>query len=174
MPGRGIFIAGTDTGVGKTLVACALLRGLAALGLQAAGMKPVAAGARLRRGIRYNEDVEQLRVGQAPGVLRAAPRQREGEVVQRREISEHTAELVDEAFLRRIHYKVFAENPNRPLTRDWLLEVTAHREMEAFDRAIDLRITRLRRKIEDDPKSPRYIKTVWGGGYSFSAEVKKQ
>src|SRR5262249_38496753 len=47
--------------------------------------------------------------------------------------------------------KVFAENPNRPLQRDWLLEVTAHREMEAFDRAIDLRITRLRRKIEPDP-----------------------
>ena len=50
--------------------------------------------------------------------------------------------------------KVFAENPNRPLNRDWLLEVTAHREMEAFDRAIDLRITRLRRKIEVDPAHP--------------------
>ncbi len=50
--------------------------------------------------------------------------------------------------------KVFAENPNRPLTRDWLLEVTAHREMEAFDRAIDLRITQLRRKIEVDPAHP--------------------
>ncbi len=47
--------------------------------------------------------------------------------------------------------KVFAENPNRPLMRDWLLEVTAHRDTEAFDRAIDLRITRLRRKIERDP-----------------------
>src|SRR3984885_8219973 len=50
--------------------------------------------------------------------------------------------------------KVFAENPNRPLNRDWLLEVTAHREMEAFDRAIDLRITRLRKKIEVDPSHP--------------------
>jgi dethiobiotin synthetase len=61
MQGRGIFVAGTDTGVGKTLVACALLRGLDSHGLRAVGMKPVAAGARLRRGIRYNEDVEQLR-----------------------------------------------------------------------------------------------------------------
>jgi len=43
--------------------------------------------------------------------------------------------------------KVFTENPNRPLQRDWLLETTSHREMEAFDRAIDLRITRLRRKM---------------------------
>jgi DNA-binding response OmpR family regulator len=63
--------------------------------------------------------------------------------------------------------KVFAENPNRPLQRDWLLEVTAHREMEAFDRAIDLRITRLRRKIEFDPTHPNAIRTVRGVGYMF-------
>jgi DNA-binding response OmpR family regulator len=63
--------------------------------------------------------------------------------------------------------KVFAENPNRPLQRDWLLEVTAHREMEAFDRAIDLRITRLRRKIESDPAHPVAIRTVRGVGYVF-------
>ena len=63
--------------------------------------------------------------------------------------------------------KVFAENPNRPLTRDWLLEVTAHREMEAFDRAIDLRITRLRRKIEVDPAHPDSIRTVRGVDYMF-------
>ena len=59
------------------------------------------------------------------------------------------------------------ENPNRPLNRDWLLEVTAHREMEAFDRAIDLRITRLRRKIEIDPGHPDAIRTVRGVGYMF-------
>jgi two-component system phosphate regulon response regulator OmpR len=63
--------------------------------------------------------------------------------------------------------KVFAQNPNRPLNRDWLLEVTAHREMEAFDRAIDLRITRLRRKIEPDPAHPDAIRTVRGVGYMF-------
>lgn len=59
--GRGVFIAGTDTGVGKTLIACALLRGFAARGLRAGGMKPVAAGA-VRRGRQWlNEDVELLR-----------------------------------------------------------------------------------------------------------------
>jgi two-component system phosphate regulon response regulator OmpR len=63
--------------------------------------------------------------------------------------------------------KVFTENPNRPLQRDWLLEVTSHREMEAFDRAIDLRITRLRRKIEPDPTHPDAIRTVRGVGYMF-------
>jgi two-component system phosphate regulon response regulator OmpR len=63
--------------------------------------------------------------------------------------------------------KIFAENPNRPLTRDWLLEVTAHREAEAFDRAVDLRITRLRRKVEIDPAHPEAIRTVRGVGYMF-------
>jgi two-component system phosphate regulon response regulator OmpR len=63
--------------------------------------------------------------------------------------------------------KVFAENPNRPLMRDWLLEVTAHREADAFDRAIDLRITRLRRKVEIDPAHPEAIRTVRGVGYMF-------
>ena len=63
--------------------------------------------------------------------------------------------------------KLFAENPNRPLQRDWLLESAAHREMEAFDRAIDLRVTRLRRKIEVDPAHPDAIRTVRGVGYMF-------
>jgi len=63
--------------------------------------------------------------------------------------------------------KIFAENPNRPLMRDWLLEVTARREPDAFDRAIDLRITRLRRKVETDPAHPEAIRTVRGIGYMF-------
>ena len=63
--------------------------------------------------------------------------------------------------------KIFAEHPNRPLMRDWLLEVTSHRDMDAFDRAIDLRITRLRRKIEVDPAHPETIRTVRGVGYMF-------
>ncbi len=63
--------------------------------------------------------------------------------------------------------KIFAEHPNRPLRRDWLLEVTAHREADAFDRAIDLRITRLRRKVELDPAHPEAIRTVRGVGYMF-------
>ncbi|MEN9784512.1 MAG: ATP-dependent dethiobiotin synthetase [Pseudomonadota bacterium] len=61
MPARGVFIAGTDTGIGKTLIACALLRGMAGAGLRVVGMKPVAAGATRRKGVLINEDVEQLR-----------------------------------------------------------------------------------------------------------------
>ncbi|MCW5574507.1 MAG: dethiobiotin synthase [Burkholderiales bacterium] len=56
-----MFVAGTDTGVGKTLAACALLHGFAALGLRAVGMKPVAAGAVRRNGAWHNDDVAQLR-----------------------------------------------------------------------------------------------------------------
>ena len=63
--------------------------------------------------------------------------------------------------------KVFAENPNRPLARDWLLETVGHREMEVFDRAMDLRITRIRRKVEKDPAHPEAIRTVRGVGYMF-------
>ena len=63
--------------------------------------------------------------------------------------------------------EVFAKNPNRPLQRDWLLEAVARRESDAFDRAIDLRINRLRRKIEVDPSHPVAIRTVRGVGYMF-------
>jgi len=63
--------------------------------------------------------------------------------------------------------KTFAENPDRPLSRDWLLEATSHRSRDPFDRAIDLRITRIRRKIEPTPEKPTVIRTVRGIGYMF-------
>jgi DNA-binding response OmpR family regulator len=64
--------------------------------------------------------------------------------------------------------KVFLTNPNRVLTRDQLLLNTRNREWEPFDRSIDIRIGRLRRKIEPDPGSePRYIRTVRNAGYMF-------
>jgi DNA-binding response OmpR family regulator len=63
--------------------------------------------------------------------------------------------------------RLFVENPNRPLTRDWLLETIAHRDPEAFDRAIDNRIMRLRRKVEFDPSKPEVIRSVRGVGYMF-------
>jgi two-component system OmpR family response regulator len=64
--------------------------------------------------------------------------------------------------------KVFAANPKRVLSRDRLLALANARDAEAFDRAIDLRIMRLRRKIEPDPARPSVIRTVRGGGYLFS------
>jgi two-component system, OmpR family, response regulator len=64
--------------------------------------------------------------------------------------------------------KVFAANPKRVLSRERLLELANARDAEAFDRAIDLRIMRIRRKIEPDPSRPTVIRTIRGGGYVFS------
>jgi two-component system, OmpR family, response regulator len=63
--------------------------------------------------------------------------------------------------------RVFAEHPNRVLSRDQLLTLTRHREWEPFDRSIDIRIAKLRRKIEPDPERPRFIKTVRNAGYMY-------
>jgi DNA-binding response OmpR family regulator len=64
--------------------------------------------------------------------------------------------------------KVFAANPKRVLSRERLLELANARDSEAFDRAVDLRIMRIRRKIELDPTKPAVIRTIRGGGYLFS------
>ncbi len=64
--------------------------------------------------------------------------------------------------------KAFAENPNKVLNRDQLLSLSHNRDWDPFDRSIDIRITRLRRKIEAEPSKPQIIKTVRGAGYIFS------
>jgi two-component system phosphate regulon response regulator OmpR len=63
--------------------------------------------------------------------------------------------------------KVFVDHPNQVLSRDRLLTLTRNREWEPFDRSIDIRIARLRKKIEADPDEPRIIRTVRGAGYLF-------
>jgi two-component system, OmpR family, phosphate regulon response regulator OmpR len=63
--------------------------------------------------------------------------------------------------------KAFAEHPNRVLSRDQLLDLAHNRDWEPFDRSIDIRIARLRRKVEADPSKPQVIKTVRGAGYIF-------
>ena len=68
--------------------------------------------------------------------------------------------------------KVFAERPNRPLSRDQLLNLTQNREWDPYDRSIDIRITRLRKKIEPEPEKPQIIKTVRGVGYMFVPTIK--
>ena len=66
--------------------------------------------------------------------------------------------------------KAFAQNPKRVLSRERLLDLAEARDREAFDRAIDVRITRIRRKIEPDPTRPSVIRTVRGAGYLFSPD----
>ncbi len=66
----------------------------------------------------------------------------------------------------------FVEHPNRVLTRDQLLDLAKGRTAIPFDRSIDVQLSRLRRKIEIDPKEPEIIKTVRGGGYILATEVE--
>lgn len=65
--------------------------------------------------------------------------------------------------------QVFAENPNRVLSRNQLLDLSHSQNSDPFDRSIDVRIARLRRKIEKDPSKPQILKTVRGAGYMFVA-----
>jgi two-component system OmpR family response regulator len=67
----------------------------------------------------------------------------------------------------------FVQRPHMVLTRDQLLDLTSGRDAQPFDRSIDNQISRLRRKLEADPKSPAIIKTVWGGGYVLASDVRE-
>jgi two-component system phosphate regulon response regulator OmpR len=66
--------------------------------------------------------------------------------------------------------KVFARHPRQALSRDKLMMLARGREYGAFDRSLDVQISRLRKLIEDDPQNPRYIQTVWGVGYAFVSD----
>lgn len=67
----------------------------------------------------------------------------------------------------------FVEHPQRVLSRDQLLDLTHGRAEAPFDRSVDMQVSRLRHKIEANPKEPELIKTVRGGGYIFTAVVTR-
>jgi len=64
--------------------------------------------------------------------------------------------------------RIFLEHPNQVLTRDHLITLVKGYERAPFDRSVDVRVTRLRRKIEPIPEAPIYLRTIWGEGYLFS------
>lgn len=66
---------------------------------------------------------------------------------------------------------VLLRHPHQVLSRDQLLDITQGKRAEAFDRSVDNLVSRLRKKLEADPRSPKLIKTYWGGGYALSADV---
>lgn len=68
--------------------------------------------------------------------------------------------------------KLFIEHPNRALSRDQIMDWLKGFDRDPFDRSIDVRVTRLRKKLEADPANPVYIRTVWGQGYLFSPKGK--
>lgn len=63
--------------------------------------------------------------------------------------------------------KVFIDHPRQPLSRDRLMQLARGRELDVYDRSIDVQVSRLRRMIEPDPAHPRYLQTMWGFGYVF-------
>lgn len=68
---------------------------------------------------------------------------------------------------------VFIEHPNRILTREFLLDSARGRDMDVFDRSIDILVSRVRQKLNDDSRTPTLIKTVRGEGYLFDAKVTR-
>ena len=70
--------------------------------------------------------------------------------------------------------RLFLENPKRLLTRAQMQEVLGGGAGESFDRAMDVRVSRLRTKLREDPKNPTLIKTIYGAGYIFLGEVTWQ
>lgn len=66
--------------------------------------------------------------------------------------------------------EAFVMNPNRVLSRDHLIELIKGYERSPYDRSIDVRVTRLRKKLESNPDQPQYIRTVWGRGYIFTPQ----
>jgi len=66
---------------------------------------------------------------------------------------------------------VFVSHPNKVLSRDAIMDALSGHDRDPFDRSIDVRVTRLRHKIEDDPGHPKFIRTVWGIGYQFVPEA---
>jgi len=69
---------------------------------------------------------------------------------------------------------VLVSHPRHPLSREKLMELARGRELELFDRSIDVQVSRLRKLIEDNPAQPRYIQTVWGFGYVFVPDGKSE
>ena len=63
--------------------------------------------------------------------------------------------------------KALVRHPRQPMSREKLAQLARGREFEPFDRSLDVQISRLRKMIESDPASPRFIQTVWGVGYVF-------
>jgi len=67
--------------------------------------------------------------------------------------------------------RAFVDSAGRVLSRSFLLDLDSPGDLEPFDRSVDIRVSRLRRKLDDDPKNPKMIRTVYGAGYVFSPKV---
>ncbi|UTW11898.1 response regulator [Marinobacterium rhizophilum] len=94
--------------------------------------------------------------------------------VARRELVGHDEVAVPLSTAEFKLLSTFLAHPRRVLSREQLLDLTRGRQADVFDRSIDNQVSRLRRKVEQDPGNPVLIKTVWGGGYMLSVEVTER
>jgi DNA-binding response OmpR family regulator len=85
--------------------------------------------------------------------------------LQRRQLCDEQGREIELTAMEFDLLQAFAQRPNRPLSRDQLLNLTQNRDWNPYDRSIDIRIARLRRKLEEDPDKPQIIRTVRGVGY---------
>ena len=116
--------------------------------------------ARIRAVLRRSEPVEQGRFVSGGLIIDYASREVQAQGV-RQSLTAHEYELLC----------ALARNAGRVLTRDQLLEqMKGENADDAFDRSIDVHVSRLRQKIELDPRHPRYVKTVRGAGYLLTRE----
>ncbi|MFJ3058578.1 response regulator [Herbaspirillum sp. NPDC087042] len=91
--------------------------------------------------------------------------------VERRELLDSAGASVTLSSVEYRLLRVLVEHPNTVLSRDRLLDLTAGTEALAFDRSIDSQVSRLRKKLESDPRKPSLLKTIWGNGYLLAAQV---
>lgn len=91
--------------------------------------------------------------------------------VSKREFSTPAGDLINLTSGEFELMKAFVDHPNRVLSRDQILDYAYTTDSPAFDRSVDIRIARLRKKIEKDPKAPKWIKTVRNAGYIFAATI---
>jgi len=125
--------------------------------------------ARIRAVLRRNEELQAKPAAEEPSVTH-----RFGSFaldMNSRSLSRHGVEIALTAGEFNL-LRIFVAHPNRVLNRDQLMDLMKGYERSPFDRSIDVRVTRLRRKIELDPATPEYVRTVWGEGYLFTPAGK--
>lgn len=88
-----------------------------------------------------------------------------------RELINHADHAVDISTAEFHLLRALVENPNRVLTRDQLLDLTQRHHAANFDRSVDSQVSRLRKKLEENPRHPKLVKTVRGDGYMLAADV---
>jgi DNA-binding response OmpR family regulator len=84
-----------------------------------------------------------------------------------RQLTDESGQEVPMSALEFTLLEAFTEHPNHVLSREQILNLSGNNDWDPYDRSVDLRILRLRRKVEPDPEHPQYIRTVRGGGYKF-------